>query len=89
MTRSTLPSGLKDGFTISPGWAAIFVTLFLAAAAAGATGLSTASATETKVENNIVRLNRIEDKQDRQGQDVAYIRARIDGFMRHAGTNGN
>ena len=61
----------------SPAWAAIFVTLLLAALVAGAQGLRTATATEAKVQGHDKRLENIEG-------DVRYIRVRIDGFMDRA-----
>lgn len=72
--RPSLIARMKDGFTITPAWAAIFVSLILAAVAAGATGLQTASATEVKVEALDRRQNRIE-------ADVQYIRVRIDTLI--------
>jgi len=72
MNRPSLAAkAMKDGLTITPGWAAVLVTLFLAAAAAGASGLAQSAATATKVQSNTEAIREVKG-------DVKYIRARID-----------
>lgn len=72
MTRGSGVGRDADGsFRIGPGWAAIFVTLFLAAAAAGTSGLMQSSATAQQVRNNTDSIREVKE-------DVRYIRARID-----------
>ena len=76
----SLPAGMKNGFRITPAWAAIFVMLLLFALGAGARGLQTAAVTSEQVERNSEGIKEVRVEQKDQGEDIAYIRASIEGF---------
>ena len=86
MTPS-MPAGMKNGFWVGPGFGAIFVTVMIAAAVAGASGLRTSAGSAKKTALNTAAIDSMGDKveamnveQVKQGKNVAGLMVSIEGF---------